>query len=65
MKFDTETCNQTRQKEQKRKEGVGKRGTSLGTVFIPLGCVGEVFSCMAHYIFEIIAVSRVDDFNIE
>ena len=47
----------------RREVGGGKRAPVL--VFLPLDCVGEVFSYMACCIPQIGAGARVDDGNVE
>ena len=52
-------------RHSERKEGVGSgEGTPI-IVFLPLDCVGEVFSYMACGIPQIGAHARVDDGNVE
>ena len=48
-----------------RKEGVGSGERAPILVFLPLDCVGEVFSYMTCCIPQIGAGARVDDGNVE
>ena len=56
----TSTCRHI-----KRKEGVGGGERAPILVFLPLDCIGEVFSYMACCIPQIGAGARVDDGNVE
>ena len=46
-------------------KGVGSGERAPILVFLPLDCVGEVFSYMAYCIPQIGACARVDDRNVE
>ena len=48
-----------------RKEGVGSGERAPTLVFLPLDCVGEVFSNMACCIPQFGAGARIDDGNVE
>ena len=58
-------ANVTTCRHSERKEGVGSGEQAPILVFLPLDCVGEVFSCMVCRIPQIGAGARVDDGNAE
>ena len=57
--------NVTTCRHSERKEGVGSGERAPILVFLPLDCVGEVFSYMTCCIPQIGAGARVDDCNVE
>ena len=52
-------------RHSERKEGVGSGERAPILVFLPLDCVGEVFSYVAYCIPQIGAGTRVDDGYVE
>ena len=58
-------ANLTTSGHSESKEAVGSRERAPIFVFLPLDCVGEVFSYMACFIPQIGAGARVDDGNVE
>ena len=59
------TSEPTSPRHSERKVGVGSGERAPILVFLPLDCVGEVFSYMAYCIPQIGAGARVDDGNVE
>ena len=58
-------ANFTTCRHSERKDGVGSGERAPILVFLPLDCVGEVFSCVACCIPQIGAGARVNDGNVE
>ena len=58
-------ANLTTCRHSERKEGVGSGKRAPILVFLPLDCVGELFSYMACCISQIGAGARVGDGNVE
>ena len=58
-------ANLTSSRHSERREGVGIGERASILIFLPLDCVGEVFSYMACYITQIGAGAKVDDGNVE
>ena len=58
-------ANVTTCRHSERKEAVGSEERAPILVFLPLNCVGEVFSYIACCIPQIGAGARVDDGNVE
>ena len=58
-------ANVTTCRHSERKEGVGSGERAPIPVFLPLDCVGEVFSYMTCCIPQIGTGARVDDCNVE
>ena len=57
--------NLTTRRDSEREERVGSGERAPILVFLSLGCVGEMFSCMACCLLRFGAGARVNDGNVE
>ena len=54
----------TRRQSERNEEGGSEERAPI-LVFLPLDCVGEVFSCIVYFILQIGAGARVTDGDVE